>query len=218
MSPSEPLSPADGLPPASGDPAGRGAGGAECPLEAEHRRLVSACLADAPGAWDEFVGRFAGLFGYVVGRTAAAHGVALGPGDRDDVVAEILLELLRSDARALRSFAARASLPTYLTVIARRVAVRAIERLRAGRAGDAAKPEPADRHDPVAALVDREAIESLLGTLDDTEARLVRLHYLEAKSYGEIGQLTGLPLGSIGPMLSRARQKLRDRAGGLAVP
>jgi RNA polymerase sigma-70 factor (ECF subfamily) len=49
----------------------------------------------------------------------------------------------------------------------------------------------------------------LLDRLEPEEARLVRLHHLEARSYGDISNLTGLPLGSIGPVLSRARVKLR---------
>lgn len=181
-----------------------------------HQQLVRACLASAPGAWDEFVGRFAGLLGHVVDRTSAQHGLPLSGGERDDIIAEILVELLRNDAAALRAFAGRSSLPTYLTVIARRVAVRALQRARARRpipVGDGR--EQVDRHDAVGALVDREAIEALLGTLDETEARLIRLHHLEARSYGEISLLTGLPVGSIGPTLSRARQKMRDHGGGI---
>jgi len=186
------------------------------PQAQAHQQLVRACLTAAPGAWDEFVGRFAGLFGHVVDRTSAHHGLPPSGGERDDIVAEILVELLRNDAAALRGFAGRSSLPTYLTVIARRVAVRALQRARERRpipVGDGR--EQVDRHDAVAALVDREAIEALLGTLDETEARLIRLHHLEQRSYGEISLLTGLPVGSIGPTLSKARQKIRDHAGGM---
>ncbi|MEI6240423.1 MAG: sigma-70 family RNA polymerase sigma factor [Planctomycetia bacterium] len=183
-----------------------------------HNELVRACLASAPGAWDEFVGTFAGLLGYVVDRTSRQHGMPLPSGERDDVIAEILVELLRNDAAALRAFAGRASLPTYLTVIARRVAVRSLQRARDRRPipmGDGT--HAADRHDGVNTLADREAVEVLLETLDETEARLVRLHHLEARSYGEISRLTGLPVGSIGPALSKARQKMRDHAAGTAV-
>lgn len=200
---------------------GRGGGvAAATPARAaQHQALVRACLASAPGAWDEFVGTFAGLLGYVVDRTSAQHQIPLPGGERDDVVAEILLELLRNDAAALRGFAGRASLPTYLVVIARRVAVRSLQRARDRRpipVGDAL--QPADRHDAASALADREAVETLLETLDETEARLIRLHHLEARSYGEISRLTGLPVGSIGPALSKARQKMRDHAAGIAVP
>jgi len=180
-----------------------------------HQQLVRACLASAPGAWDEFVGRFAGLLGHVVNRTSAQHGLTLSAGERDDIIAEILVEILRNDAAALRGFAGRSSLPTYLTVIARRVAVRSLQRARERRPipmGDG--HQQVDRHDAEGALVDREAVEALLGTLDETEARLIRLHHLEARSYGEISRLTGLPVGSIGPALSKARQKLRDHGAG----
>jgi RNA polymerase sigma-70 factor (ECF subfamily) len=187
---------------------------ASAPQPPDHQRLVRACLVSAPGAWDEFVGRFAGLFGHVVDRTSAQHGVQLSGGERDDIIADILVELLRSDAAALRGFAGRSSLATYLTVIARRVAVRALQRARERRpipVGDGR--EQVDRHDAMAALVNREAIEALLGTLDETEARLIRLHHLEQRSYGEISLLTGLPVGSIGPTLSKAREKIRDHGG-----
>lgn len=199
---------------------GRGGGsvGQATALAAQHDALVRACLASAPGAWDEFVGTFAGLFGFVVDRTSAQQHVPVGAGERDDIVAEILLELLRNDAAALRAFAGRASLPTYLVVIARRVAVRSLQRTRDRRPapiGDAM--QAADPRDAAAALADREAVEALLETLDETEARLVRLHHLEARSYGEISQLTGLPVGSIGPALSKARQKMRDHAAGSVV-
>lgn len=209
-------------PPAAGGGSG-GRNGAPVPgrpgsLHAlPHPQLVEACLASAPGAWDEFVGRFAGLLGHVVDRTSAHHGAPLSGGERDDIIAEILFELLRNDAAALRGYAGRASLATYLTVIARRVAVRSLQRARERRpipVGDGR--HEVDRHDAVDELVEREAVEALLGTLDETEARLIRLHHLEARSYGEISRLTGLPVGSIGPALSKARQKLRGHGSPLS--
>lgn len=180
-------------------------------VAAEDARLVEACVARAPGAWDLFVDRFAGLFRWVVDRTAAQRQLPLSAADRDDLGAEILLECLRNDAAVLRGFAGRSSLPTYLTVIARRVAVRGLLRtLEAGRVPAALEP-PA--RDDTARLVDREEVETLLERLDADEARLVRLHHLEARSYGEISRITGMPLGSIGPALSRAREKMKAHAG-----
>jgi RNA polymerase sigma-70 factor (ECF subfamily) len=180
-------------------------------LAAEDRRLVLACLAGEAGAWDAFVDRFAGLFAHLADRTARGRRTPLPAADRDDVVAEILLECLRNDAAVLRSFAGRSSLPTYLTVIARRVAVRRLVRdVQALRLVVAAEAPEAAAADLPARLEDREQIASLLDRLEPDEARLVKLHHLEARSYGEISRLTGLPLGSIGPALSRARGKLRS--------
>jgi len=175
--------------------------------DAGDQRLLEACLTGSPGAWEAFIDRFGGLLAQVASRTAAARGQPLDAAGREDAVADMLLECLRNDAAVLRAFAGRASLATYLAVVARRVAVRRLLRsapLAAGDGTDAAAPgEPAR-------IEDRDQVEALLGRLDGDEARLVRLHHLEARSYGEISRLTGLPLGSIGPALSRARRKLRD--------
>ena len=194
-------------------------GRATTALAAEDRLLLDACLAGQPGAWESFVGRFSGLFAHVAARAAAQRGSVLAAGDRDDLVAEILLECLRNSAAVMRSFAGRSSLPTFLTVIARRVAVRHLSRGNATprNTGSAGQPTAPDE---TARIADREQVETLLGSLDGAEAHLVRLHHLEARSYGEISRLTGMPLGSIGPALSRAREKLRalqdhcDRDGG----
>lgn len=171
-------------------------------------RLVEACLTREPGAWDAFVDRFAGLFRWVVDRSAAQRQLPLSAADRDDLIAEILLECLRNDAAVLRTFAGRSSLPTYLTVVARRVAVRGLLRtIESGHVPAAAVPAPS--RDETERTVNREEVEALLAHLADDEARLVRLHHLEARSYGEISRITGMPLGSIGPALSRAREKMK---------
>ncbi|MFN9367314.1 MAG: RNA polymerase sigma factor [Planctomycetia bacterium] len=177
--------------------------------------LVRGCLAGEPGAWDRFLTRFGGLFSYVARRTAEQRQVPWTTADGDDAVAEILLECLRDDAAVLRSFAGRSSLSTYLTVVARRVAVRALARSMPRHDGKP-WPEARMRHaataDGAAAGTDNRAeVESLLGKLAPDEARLVRLHHLEARSYDEISRLTGMPLNSIGPALSRARQKMRAK-------
>jgi RNA polymerase sigma-70 factor, ECF subfamily len=179
---------------------------------------VEECLASAPGAWDKFVERFGGLLAHVVDRTGQQRHVSLSLADRDDLIAEVFVELLRNEAAALRSFAGRASLPTYLTVIARRVVVRVLFRSAgAGRGGRPAAAEPVDRiiqqGDAETRIAEREEVEQMLGRLEEPEASLVRLHHLESRSYGEISRITGMPLGSIGPALSKARQKMQTLGG-----
>lgn len=185
------------------------------------RRLVAACVSGESGAWESLVDRFGGLLAHVATRTARQRGFAVGPADRDDLVAEIILELLRNDAAALRGFGGRSSLATYLAVIARRTAARRlVAALPAARRGEAVA-KAADPSDEAVRRGDRDHVESLLAGLDDEEARLVRMHHIERRSYGEISQLTGMPLGSIGPALSRARDKMRQRdgeAGGAPGP
>jgi RNA polymerase sigma-70 factor (ECF subfamily) len=182
---------------------------------ARDRQLVSECLAGHPAAWDIFLDRFGGLFSFVVDRTAAQRRIAVSAADRDDLLADIVLELLQRDAAVLRSFRGNSTLATYLVVVARRLAVRSLDRLaerRRGAGADAAQVCRDDvgpaRHD------DREEIEVMLSQLARTDpagAEMLRLHHLEGRSYGEISRLTGVPLGSIGPMLARARHKMRER-------
>ncbi|MFM1902354.1 MAG: hypothetical protein RLZZ440_254 [Planctomycetota bacterium] len=176
----------------------------------EDRRLIEACLAGDSRGWEAFLDRFAGRFTVVAVATARLCGRSLTVVDRDDLVAEILVACLANRGAALRGFAGRASLATYLTVVARRVSLRWLRQHQPPPPGHP-PPDALPLQERVR-LDDREEVEALLGRLDRDEARLVRLHHLEARSYGEISRATGLPLGSIGPALSRARAKLRRLA------
>ena len=49
----------------------------------------------------------------------------------------------------------------------------------------------------------------MLGGLQGTEAEVVRMYHLEGNSYQEISVAVGMPENSIGPILSRARNKMR---------
>ena len=80
-------------------------------------------------------------------------------------------------------------------------------------------PEPADDRGrgPAAGagLESLEEVEKLLGKLPSREREVVRLHYLEGRTYEEISTELNIPVNSIGPILSRARKKLRKGAKGL---
>ena len=182
---------------------------------AADRQLLHDCLSGHSAAWDDFVGRFGGLLAFVVDRTSAQRQIALMSADRDDLLADILLEILHRDAAVLRGFAGRSSLATYLAVVARRVVVRGLMQLSAKKRGHnsfVAGHEAVRGTDDHTRLIDREQLEVMLGRLDAQEARLIRLHHLESRSYGEISQITGMPLGSIGPALARARQKMKSQS------
>jgi len=178
------------------------------------RDLVAACLAKSPGSWDRFVGRFGHLIGAVVARTASRRQISLSPADSDDLVAEVFAELIVRDAAALRMFSGRSTLTTYLTVIARRVAVRKLQQRRRATAAlslSDAGPLPADPATPATETTAlREEVEHWLAPLSEDDRRLVRMHELEGHSYGDIARETGIPINSIGPRLSRARAMIRQ--------
>jgi RNA polymerase sigma-70 factor, ECF subfamily len=179
------------------------------------RSLVERCLARAPRAWEDFVDRFMGLVIHVINHSAQCRSIRLTSQDREDLSAEVFLAIVRDDFAILRHFRGQSSLATYLTVIARRVVVRELLRRNgsngAGKGlsssigllgGDGAVTEQR--------VSDREEVERLLGKLDGQEATIVRMYHLEGKTYHEISTATGVSENSVGPTLSRARQKMRN--------
>lgn len=187
------------------------------PLSELDRSLLQRCLDNEPGAWAEFVDRFAGLFVHVIQHTAHARSVPLRPEDVDDLSAEILLALLAHDCAALRQFRGHSSLAWYLTVVARRVAVREIARRRMAEAMGHVEAHgvAADRAEAARAeqerVENRDQVQRMLQDLPSTDAEVVRQFHLEGKSYREISDRLGIPENTIGPTLTRAREKLRQR-------
>lgn len=176
------------------------------------RNLLHRCLGQQPRAWEDFVDRFVGLVVHVVNHSAHSRGVRLSAPDRDDLVGEVFVSLLANDLAVLRRFEGKSSLATYLTVIARRVVVKKLlAHTGLNTLGNgAAEVSADDRHEQ--RLQDRDQVERLLGQLDGQEADVVRMFHLEGKTYGEISRMVGLPENSVGPLLSRARLKMRRRA------
>jgi RNA polymerase sigma-70 factor (ECF subfamily) len=62
-------------------------------------------------------------------------------------------------------------------------------------------------------LHDRDEVERLLEELEPGEAHVVRLFHLDGLSYREISAATGVTENSIGPLLARAREKMRHTVG-----
>jgi RNA polymerase sigma-70 factor (ECF subfamily) len=60
-------------------------------------------------------------------------------------------------------------------------------------------------------------VEKLLKRLSGREREIVRLYYLEARTYEEISTETDVPVNTIGTILSRARKKLREKAAKAAA-
>ena len=177
--------------------------------------LLEGCLQGKARSWENFVDRFIGLVVHVVNHTAEVRGLRLSAEDRDDLVSEVFLNLLKNDFAILRHFRRQSSLATYLTVVARRIVVRTL--LQSGgsawRVESGGQPLLDERSDaaadPADRIADRDTVERLLDELQEDEARVVRMYHLEGRSYREISAAMGLPENSIGPILSRARAKMR---------
>ncbi|MFK8110959.1 MAG: RNA polymerase sigma factor [Rubripirellula sp.] len=172
------------------------------------RQLLQRCLDSAPRAWQDFVDRFLGLVVHVANHTAESRGLKIDRATRDDLVSEVFLTLITNDFAVLRSFRRNCSLATYLTVISRRVTVRKLRSLHNGQAsGFSAEPSA---EEPPRRMENQEEVHKLLTRLDPKEANVVRMYHLEGKTYEEIGQVVGMSANSVGPVLSRARDKMRN--------
>lgn len=184
-------------------------------LIARDRELIKRCLHHEPGAWNDFVDRFLGLVYHVVQHTAHLRSYPLKPEDTEDIAAQILLQIVDNDYIALKQFRGKSSLASYLTVIARRTCVQEMARRAAHH--HATRP-PDDGVEEVAeaprkpGLETLEEVGKLLKKLPSRERAVVRLFYIEGRSYEEISTELSIPVNSIGAILSRARKKLRGDA------
>jgi RNA polymerase sigma-70 factor (ECF subfamily) len=182
------------------------------------RDLVRRCLNKEPGSWNDFVDRYLSLIYHVIGYTAHLRSVRLGPEDVEDIAAEVLLKIVANNYRVLREFRGESSFATYLTVVARRICVQELvrrqQRKEAIARGDLLVPTGELDEEPAAqkGVESLEEVERLLRRLSGREREIVRLYYLEARSYEEISTETDVPVNTIGTILSRARKKLRERA------
>ncbi len=188
-------------------------------LIAQDRELIRRCLQHEPGAWNDFVDRFLGLVYHVVQHTADMRSYPLSPEDKEDVAAQVLLKIVENDYAPLRQFRGKSSLAAYLTVIARRTCVNELatraalkDKEGAGKsheqaiAAAAAKPNTKPKAGGQEML---EEVAKLLKKLPSRERAVVRLFYIEGRSYEEISTELNIPVNSIGAILARARKKLR---------
>ena len=189
------------------------------PLSAIDRQLLDRCLHHEPGAWNDFVDRYMGLIYHVIHHVSYARSVTLSAADVEDICAEIMLRIVNDDYAVLRRFQGQSSLPTYLTVIARRICIKElIKRQREASLGHARAHRAGlgveDDEDVVEPIASADEVEAMLRPLSGREAEVVRLYHLSFLNYRQIGKELGIPENSVGPILAKARRKLREAAEG----
>ena len=175
------------------DPApGRPAAAADGPSSVDRDRAgLERVLAGDPDAFGDLVERHEGRLRALVAGIVA---------DRQ-VVEDVVQETFFVAYRRLETFRGEASFSTWLTRIAIREATRARTRFR--RSGGRWGP--------------RDEVLAILRRLPDRERVPFVLHVLEGRKYEEIADLLGVPAGTVGSHISRARTRLKklwpDAAG-----
>jgi len=176
------------------------------------RELLRDCLAKAPDAWENFTDRFLGLVIHIIHHTAIARNVAITQELRDDLVADVFLSWIDRDFVILRRFRGQSSLATYLAVVSRRVVLRRMSQMKLPQSHlsiEALQLDPAAVETNSYTRDDLEQLESSMDKLSESEATAVRMFHLEGKTYREISLRIDMPENSVGPFLSRARDKIR---------
>src|SRR5688572_2535600 len=186
-------------------------------LTSVDRALLQRLLQHDAGAWNDFVDRFLGLIYHVIHYTAHLRSAPLSPEEVEDIAQEVLLQVVANDYAVLKQFRGRSSLATYLTVIARRICVHQLAKLAPTRKplpSDLKRAEDEDHPRARVGLERREEVLKLLKRRPSKEREVVRLFYLEGRWYEEISAAMNMPVSRIGPVLSRAKKRLKASANG----
>jgi RNA polymerase sigma-70 factor, ECF subfamily len=135
-----------------------------------------------------------------------ALGFVRTPADAEDLAQEAFVRLWR----ALPLYDGRASFSTWLYVIARNACLSELRRRgarpTASLDGDAIDPAvPIGAASPVERRLECEA---LVEMLDEPERRIVRLFYLEDRSYEQVATMLDMPINTVRSHLHRARKRL----------
>jgi RNA polymerase sigma-70 factor (ECF subfamily) len=163
--------------------------------------VVDALQRGERGAWEGFVRRYAGLI------VAAVRGIAHDPGAVEDLTQEVFLRLCRDDFRLLRAYdPSRASLSTWLTIVARSTARDAMRRRQAEVVPLDAVPEARLAVDPVEPAGKLRLPEALLSP---RQREILSMLYDRDMEVSEVAAALGIDRQTVRSAHHKAMLKLR---------
>lgn len=184
----------------------------------EDQELIARCIARDPGAWRAFVDRFAGTIRALARRYLKANGYVPDDGELDDLLQEVFLALTRRDHRLLRNYDATYTVKTYLGVITRTEVHRVLRKKRPVLGAPEEMEAAVGRGDPAAEAERAEELDVLsraLAELPERDRELLRMRYLRELDYRAISARLGISEASLGQLLYRAKERLRERLKGI---
>lgn len=190
----------------------------------DDQALVRACLAGDPRGWEQLIARSAPTLASVIRQTLRHARATADPSTVDDRLAETFAELLRNDSRVLRSWSGRASLVGWLKVIAYRRCLKYLDRQRPAPSLDdsglalAPVAEGPSPNEAAQSVESRALVRGALTELPARDRRLLQGHLVEGRSYAELSAELGVAEGSVGPLLSRAKKRLRALLERKGIP
>jgi RNA polymerase sigma factor (sigma-70 family) len=170
-------------------------------------RLVRASASGSEAAWNELVGRYSPLV------MAVIRSYQLTTQDAQDISQTVWLRLIEN----LANLREPEALPGWLATTTQRECTR---RVRQGRQVLPMDPQTdgamrqcvtVDHDAGILQAELRQALRDGLAELPPRDQSLLRLRAADPpKSYNEISQLMGMPIGSVGPTLRRSLDRLRQ--------
>ena len=163
--------------------------------------LPDALLRGEKAAWDAFVRRYGGLV------VAAVRGVASVYGDIEDLTQDVFVRLCKDDFRLLRTYdPARASLSTWITIVARSTARDGLRRRRPESVPIDAVPEAQLAIDPVEPVQKLKLPEALLSP---RQREILAMLYDREMEVAEIAGALGIDPQTVRSAHHKAMVKLR---------
>jgi len=163
--------------------------------------LPEALLRGEKAAWDAFVRRYGGLV------VAAVRGVAMGQPEVEDLTQDVFVRLCKDDFRLLRSYdPTRASLSTWITIVARSTARDGLRRRRAEAVPLDAVPEAQLAIDPVEPVQKLKLPEALLSP---RQREILAMLYDRDMDVAEIARALGIDPQTVRSSHHKAMVKLR---------
>jgi RNA polymerase sigma factor (sigma-70 family) len=163
--------------------------------------LPETLLRGEKAAWDAFVRRYGGLV------VAAVRGVAMAQPEVEDLTQEVFVRLCKDDFRLLRSYdPERASLSTWITIVARSTARDGLRRRRAETVPLDAVPEAQLAIDPVEPVEKLKLPEALLSP---RQREILAMLYDREMDVAEIARALGIDPQTVRSAHHKAMVKLR---------
>jgi RNA polymerase sigma factor (sigma-70 family) len=163
--------------------------------------LPDSLLRGEKAAWDAFVRRYGGLV------VAAVRGVAMAQPEVEDLTQEVFVRLCKDDFRLLRTYdPARASLSTWITIVARSTARDGLRRRRAETVPLDSVPEAQLAIDPVMPVEKLKLPEALLSP---RQREILAMLYDCEMDVAEIARALGIDPQTVRSAHHKAMVKLR---------
>ena len=163
--------------------------------------LPDALLRGEKAAWDAFVRRYGGLV------VAAVRGVAMAQAEVEDLTQEVFVRLCKDDFRLLRNYdPERASLSTWLTIVARSTARDGLRRRRAETVPLDSVPEAQLAINPVMPVEKLKLPEALLSP---RQREILAMLYDREMDVAEIARALGIDPQTVRSAHHKAMVKLR---------